>query len=133
MTTTERRIVALENGNKARQASYQVAGGKVDFVMQTSQTWHIVGNNNTPVAVRIKFQPDKPSPEGVSLTSLSSQVSYNSSFTWPTEDATAYNEPQSGDGSVIINILAARVPFANTDYYFRVVSTGPSTGTFTLL
>lgn len=133
MASLEWRIRALETENKARKASYKTSGGKVKFVMQQSPTWHRVGNNNMPVNLRVKFQPNKVSAGGVSLTTLTSQVAYDSAFTWPTEDATSYNEPQTGDGSVIINILAARVPFIDMDYYFRVVATGPSEGTFTVL
>jgi hypothetical protein len=133
MNTIERQIKNLEDENKARKASYQVAGGKVEFIMQTSQTFHKVGSDNNPVPARIKFIPDKPNANGISLITLSSQVAYNDNFTFPTEDATSYNEPQSGDGSVIINILAARIPYIATDYYFRVIATGPSTGVFTML
>lgn len=133
MATLEQHIKALEDENKARKASYRIAGGKVGIVMQTSQVWHKVGNNNIPIATRVKFQPTKISPDGISFTTLSSQIAYDAAFTYPTEDATSYNEPQNGDGSVVINILASHVPYGDEDYYIRVIAVGPSLGTFTLL
>lgn len=133
MANLEERIAELENENKARKASYQIAGGKVAFVRQASDAYHFIGSNNIPVAVRIKFTPDKISENGTSLTSLYSQAYYDQALTLPVEDTTSYNEPQSGDGSVIINILSAHVPFLDLDYYYRVIATGPSKGTFTLL
>lgn len=133
MATLEERINALKRENEARKASYQISGGKVVFILQKSETYKKTGANNVPVTLRVKFVPAAVASNGITLTSLSAQVSYDSAFTSPVEDATAYNETQNGDGSVIINVLAARVPFNSTDYFFRITATGPSKGTFTLL
>jgi hypothetical protein len=132
MSNIEQRIANLENENKARKASYPVAGSLVRFVSQTSQVWTKTGGGNVPITVRVKFTPARPSSGGRSIIELSPRVSINSDFSTTYPRLTFVNEPQSGDGSIIMRTSIA-TPGNVATYYIRVVATGSSAGTFTLL
>lgn len=128
----EHRIVDLENENKARKAVYPVAGSLVPFVSATSRVWSVVGRDSIPVTVRVRFTPSKAISQGVSITDLFPQVSTSSDFGVLYPRMAFRNEPQSGDGSVVIE-LRILSSFTPTTYYFRILTTGVADGTFTLL
>lgn len=131
MPTTEQRIVALEQDNKARKASYPIAGSMVDFKSQYSPTYSKSGNG-TNVPARIKFQADSQGTDSRTLVTLEPQVSFNSDFSTSYPLVFSINEPQSGDGSVILSIIVA-TPYTTDPFYFRALAIGASEGTFTLL
>jgi hypothetical protein len=132
MATVEQQIKRLEDENKARKASYPIAGSLVPFVVQKSQIWSLSGGGNIDINIRIKFTPDTPSRTGRYLITLTPEVSIESdmSIRWPKQ--AFYNEPQSGDGTIILDLIIS-TPFATFDYYFRATASGTSGGTFVLL
>lgn len=132
MSSLEERIANLENENNARKAAYPVAGSLVNFVSQTSQTWIRVGGGNVPIVVRVKFTPYQSGPNGKSIIELSPRVSVYSDFSSLYPRLTFINEPQTGDGSIVMRTSIA-TPNGSATYYIKVVSTGSSKGIFTLL
>lgn len=129
--TIERRIAALEEENAARKASYPVAGSLVRFTGVKSQVFERPIGSNQTVIVRIRFQADNPDRSGRSLVTLYPNV-YVDGLTvrWPR--IFYMNEPQTGDGSVVLRIEIATT-FWESTYNIIVTATGSSGGVFTLL
>lgn len=132
MINTEVRISNLENENKARKALYPVAGSLVRFVSQTSQVFTKVAGSSELVVVRVKFTPDIISQTGRSIVELNPQVSVYNNFSSTMPRVMYVNEPQTGDGSIIIK-LTFQAPAGSTTYYIRVIASGSSLGTFQLI
>lgn len=132
MSQIEQQILDLENANKQRKTAYPIAGSLVGFASSMSSTFSKSGGGTVPVTAQIKFQADSPGDNGKTLVTLWPQVSANSDFSTIYPMVFSANEPQAGDGSIILDISIA-TPYATGTYYFRALSTGSSTGTFTLL
>lgn len=132
MRTTQQRIQQLINENEARKASYPIAGSLVKFVSQTSQTFIRVGGGSAFITLRVKFTPLQPGPDGKSIIELNPQVSIQSDFSTLYPRLMSYNEPQSGDGSIIVR-FSIQTPSSPTTYYIRVIANGSSLGTFEIL
>lgn len=132
MATTEQRILALTNDNKARKASYPIAGSLVKFISQYSSTFSETNGDMGVINARIKFQTNMPNGSGKALATLLPQVSVSPDFSSSYPIVFSVNEPQTGDGSVILN-MSISAPNGTTTFYFRAVAIGASTGTFTLL
>lgn len=125
----EQRIVNLEYENRARKASYPVVGSLVDFVSQTSPTYSTGYVGSETINKRIKFTGNVSKDV---LVTLLPQVSFDSDFSTSYPIVFYINEPQTGDGSVIISINV-NPPDDSGTFYFRALSIGSTTGTFTLL
>jgi len=125
----EERLAALDNENKARKAIYPVAGSLVRFVAQTSQTWTVPSASPTTL-YRIKFQAEKYGSTGKTMSYLMPQLNLSSSFSGQMVNLAYSNEPQAGDGSVVVRFHLPATVVGNT-VYIRVIATGPSTGVFT--
>lgn len=128
----ERGLIALESENLARKSSYPVAGSLVAFDIQRSATFSVSGGGNTVLNVRVKFTPSLPSSNGKYLINLSSEVYIDAGMSarWP---RTFYwNEPQAGDGTLVIRIQIYTVN-DTMPYYFRVTASGTSGGSFAVL
>lgn len=132
MITTEKRIKDLQNENRARKSAYPVAGSLVKFVSQTSQTFTKVGGGYVMLTIRVKFTPFQTSPSGRSIIELRPQISIYSDFSTLTPRLFFVNEPQTGDGSIIVR-TAIQTPSNPTTYYIRVIASGSSLGTFEIL
>lgn len=130
--TTEKRILALDQDNKARKAAYPIAGSLIAFVNGYSSTYSRTSNGET-ITARIKFQTTTPNSNGKSLVTLLPQISINSDFSTSYPIVFSINEPQAGDGSVVLSLSIGAPPTGTNTFYFRAVSSGASTGTFTLL
>ena len=127
----EAQIARLESENRARKAMYPVAGSLVKFVSQTSGVFTASGSNNQLLTIRIKFTADKTTG-GISMTKLSPIVSVQPDFSNRYPRLTYINEPQTGDGSVVIRINIG-TPYDLTTYYIKIIAMGSPTGTFTQL
>jgi len=132
MKTVEQRLKQLEDDNNARKAEYPIAGSLVSFVSQRSSTYSRTSSGIGSITARIKFQADEVNDEGKSLVSLSPEVSTNSNFSTIYPNITFLNEPQERDGSIVLRLSIPTQAVATT-FYFRAVSTGASTGKFSLL
>lgn len=132
MITTEKRIKDLQNENKARKLAYPVVGSRVKFVSQTSQTFTKVGGGYEVLTIRVKFTPLQTRPNGRSIIELRPQISIYSDFSQLTARLFFLNEPQTGDGSIIVK-TAIQTPSSPTTYYIRVIASGSSLGTFEIL
>lgn len=131
MSTLEQRISALDRENKARKVIYPVVGSLVKFVAQTSQVWTVASASITTL-YRFQFQVAKFGNNGKTMTYLTPQVNLANDFTGQMINVTYSNEPQPGDGTIVVKFhLPATV--TSSTVYIRVVATGPSTGTFTKL
>lgn len=120
----ERDLMALEDEMKALKATYPVAASKVRFVVQTSQVFSVRGQRE----VRIKFTPNhglgKPS-----FTTLRASIAIENNETSPIPQV---NEPQDGSGEVVIKIKFDQYS-ATTTYQIKIIASGPSAGSFSML
>ena len=129
----QERVAKLINANKQRKVHHLVAGSMVKFTSQTSQTFsRTTATGEFNVDVRIKFVANTPGANGKSLVNLFPQASISPDFTTLYPRLLSINEPQAGDGSIILHFVIAG-PYAATTFYFRAISAGATGGTFSLL
>ena len=121
MQTLQARIARLKYANQSRKAVRRISGSKIRFISQTSQEFS--GSGEWGFVRRIRFTPSNPSDGGISMIDLRTQSSF------PQESIRSVNEPQSGDGSVVIRVTVAH-GFAPRPVSFRIVATGTSRGIF---
>lgn len=129
--TTEQRVIAIENELRARKAQYPISGSLVKMECQSTSVMLYQKGNNDLAKVRIKFTPNNAN--SYTLTALYAEVYelYGASR-WLYPRTTSILEPQSGDGSVIVNVSIS-THYDPFDYEVKVTSFSPSPGTFTIL
>ena len=130
--TIESRIAALRQANQARKVASKISASLVRFVSSLSPTYSVTPGGSA-ITARIKFQADSPDENGRSMVNLNAEVSSNSSFSSDYIWRFSYNEPQAGDGSIVIRLTIAVPEDDTATYYFRIRSAGSTTGTFTRL
>lgn len=133
MSAVEQRLKALEDENKKRKGNYPIAGSLVEFITDTSPVYYTRSPEGSlaDINVRIKFQADNP-VDGKSLVELRPEVYTDSSMRYTWANVFFVNQPQVGDGSIILN-LKIKPQWGEGNFYFYIVATGTSGGTFTLL
>ena len=129
--TTEQRVIAIENELRARKAQYPISGSLVKMECQSTSVMLYQKGNNDLAKVRIKFTPSNTN--GYTLATLYAEVYelYGASR-WIYPRATSILQPQSGDGSVIIEVSIS-THYDPFDYEVKVTSFSPSPGTFAIL
>ena len=120
----ESQLNALEAEIKALKASYPIAASKAKFYVQTSQEFTVSG---TPSA-RFKFRPNYGLGK-VSFTRLRASVMIGDAPVGFSPQAT---ESQDGSGEVILSLRFE--PYsASTVYKVRIIASGTSPGSFSML
>lgn len=120
MARTEARIKSLKDRARARRQTKPIAGSTVKFEIAQSSTYSISIPAGQRATKRIKFTPSNNS--GGVFVSLSVQSP------WP--KLYSYQEPQTTNGSVIVQINADGSMAENHTTTFSVVASGTVTGTF---
>lgn len=118
---TEQQIVELENELHALKSVYPVAGSTIKFYVTTSQDFGVTGGG----ICRIKFIPDQGHGKPV-FVRLRAVVFYQNREVSREQVV----EPQDGSGDVVIAIQMGVNPY---DYTVRVIASGATPGTFTML
>lgn len=127
--SAEKQLRTLESDIKSLKASYPVAGSKVKFYVQTSQEFVL---EDPPAGfVRFKFTPTYGLGK-VSYTKLRAVIMIGDA---PTGYTMQVNEPQDGSGETILKVqIVPYDPFSPTrDFHIRIIASGTSTGSFTML
>lgn len=132
MNSLEKRIEALINENKQRKAIFPIAGSLVAFSSNISDTLtRVLGVGGGVIILRVKFACDASNAAGLSMTTMTPQVATDAGFTARLTYVGYYNEPQIGDGSVVLNIRI--IHYSAATVYIRAIATGPSRGVFTII
>ena len=122
MSSVESRLSKIDRELKALKSVYMVAGGNINLVVQKSQTFTINATSNTPF--KIKFTPNKGQP--YTITTLQ-PLSSSDSFIYSNRGYE--NVPQTGDGSVIIQLGTHSTGTVTV----QIVAIGTSSGTFSVV
>ena len=120
---TETEIVGLENEIKALKAAYSIAASNVRFYITTSQNFSVTSDGNP---IRIQFTPTYGYGSTVFIRLRAVVIQDNQEVF--REQVT---EPQDGSGHVIISVDLGATQ--GVDYTVRVIATGSSTGSFSML
>lgn len=120
---TEREISRLDNEIKALKSSYPIAASNMRFYVITSQNFAVSGQQ----IVRFQFTPTYGAGS-VSFTRLHAITTWNGiDYSFP-----QVTEPQDGSGNVVIKIQLGYYSASNV-YNIKIIASGASTGTFTML
>jgi len=120
---TEKEIMSLDTEIKALKARYPIAASNVKFYVSTSQEFDVISQ---PVA-RFQFTPTYGTGQ-VSFTRLHAVVNWNGMDVYFPQ----VTEPQDGTGNVVIQVQFGYYS-PSTTYKVRIIASGSSTGTFTML
>ena len=120
---TESEIVSLENEIKALKAAYSIAASNVRFYITTSQNFNVTSDGNP---IRIQFTPTYGYGSTVFIRLRAVVIQDNQEVF--REQVT---EPQDGSGHVVIRVDLGATQ--GVDYTVRVIATGSSTGSFSML
>lgn len=118
---TEQQLTELDNEIKALKCAYPIAGASMRFFVTVSQDFEVTGGG----ICRIKFTPDQGHGKNIFIR-LRAVVTNDGNEVFRSQ----VTEPQDGSGDVAIAIQMGVNP---DDYIVRVIASGVSDGTFTML
>lgn len=120
---TETELINLENELKALKAAYPVAASNLRFYIITSQEFNVTSDGNP---VRFQFTPNFGAGH-VIFERLRATVTQEGQEVFREQ----VTEPQDGTGNVVISVHLGATQGVN--YIVRIIASGSSTGSFSML
>lgn len=120
---TETELTNLDNEIKALKSAYPVAASNLRFYIITSQNFEVTSDGNP---IRIQFTPTFGGGSTI-FERLRAVVVYDGQEVFREQ----VTEPQDGTGNVVIQVDLGATQGLN--YTVRVIASGISTGSFSML
>ena len=120
---TETELTNIENELKAIKAAYPVAASNLRFYIITSQDFNVTSDGNP---IRFQFSPNYGGGHVV-FERLRAVVIQEGQEVFRDQ----VTEPQDGTGNVVIRVHLGATQ--GVDYIVRIIASGSSTGSFSML